>query len=625
MARQGKTRTKRDRIGIALYVFYVLLLLVSLWLIGRLVYIQVFYKPDPKIERALTPRSTRKEIESTRGDILDCNGRTLALTVRRYKICMDCSVRKKEFAGIADAHRRDSLENEWMAKAKDLSVCLAELFPEHKSDWYYNSIKKNRERGNGFVEFGHPVDKQTFEKVQQFPLFREGTNKGGLILRKRDINKNVRRYPYGRLGSRAIGFIRDEDTGVGNRYVGIEGKFDKELSGKVGEEWLRVSDMGRVQDFDSTFVAAEDGNDIRSTLNIEYQEIADRALREQISNDPEIEGGCVILMDVKTGAIRAMVNLLRDNGGNLDETYNLAIGRMGEPGSVFKLSTLMSAIEDGYVHSLDECIPGNHGVIEGYRYAADEHIIDYEREHHTNWVPLLYCVEVSSNYAFRYLAITHYASHKEDFYNHIRKYHLADAFDFDLVGLAKPNFLEPDSKYWNKHDLGSVAMGYSITESPLHIVNFYNAIAGKGRMMKPYIVESIEKSDSVIKKFEPCILDSAICSATTAAILTEGLKGVTSEGTAKVLKDAKISVAGKTGTSRVVLSNGKYEMPDGKKKNQGTFVGFFPVEDPRYSIITVVYSKLSNRSFYGSGYPAKTVKTIIDELYRVDPYWRNTI
>lgn len=624
MSGQGKSG-KRDRIGIILYVFYVLMLLVSIWLIARLVYIQFIYKPDPKIERALTPRSTRKEIEAARGDIIDCNGRTLALTVRRYKVCMDCSVRKKEFARISDVHRRDSLENDWLSKAKELSVKLAEVFPEHNASWYYNTIKKNRDKGNGFVEFGHPVEKHVFEQIKQFPLFREGSNKGGLILRKRDINKNVRRYPYGRLGARSIGFIRDEETGVGNRYVGIEGKYDDVLSGRAGEEWLRVSDLGRVQDFDSSFVAAVDGNDIRTTINIEYQEIADRALRAQISEDSEIEGGCVILMEVKTGAIRAMVNLLRDDTGKLDETYNLAIGRMGEPGSVFKMSTLMTAIEDGHVHSLDECIPGNHGVIDGYRYAADVHITDYERAHRTSQIPLLYCVEVSSNYAFRYLAIKYYAHQKEEFYNHIRKYHLADAFDFDLEGLAKPNFTEPDSKYWNKHDLGSVAMGYSITETPLHIVNFYNAIAGKGRMMKPYIVEDIEKDGKILEKFDPCVLDSAICSRATADTITRGLRGVTSEGTAKVLKDAKATVAGKTGTSRVVLTNGKYEMPDGRKKNQGTFVGFFPVEDPQYTIITVVYSKLSNRSFYGSGYPARTVKTIIDELYRIDPYWRNSI
>lgn len=606
-------------------MFYVILLLVSVWLIARLVYIQFFFEPNPKIERALTPQSTRKEIEAARGDIIDCNGRTLALTVRRYKVCMDCSVRKKEFASIKDEHRRDSLEADWISKARELSICLASLFPEHNAMWYYSTIRKNRDKGNGFVQFGHPVDKQTFEQVKEFPLFREGTNKGGLILRKRDINKNVRRYPYGRLGARAIGFIRDEDNGVGNRYVGIEGKFDDVLSGKAGEEWLRVSDLGRVQDFDSLSIAATDGNDVRTTLNIEYQEIADKALREQISGDPEIEGGCVILMEVHTGAIRAMVNLLRDEKGVLDETYNLAIGRMGEPGSVFKISTLMSALEDGYVHSLDECIPGNHGVIDGYRYAADVHITDYERAHRTNQIPLLYCVEVSANYAFRYLAIKNYASHKEDFYNHLRKYHLADAFDFDLEGFARPNFTEPDSKYWNKHDLGSVAMGYSITETPLHIINFYNAIAGKGKMMKPYIVEDIEKDGKVITAFGQSLLDSAICSKATADTITRGLRAVTSEGTAKILKDAKVSVAGKTGTSRVVLSNGKYEMPDGRKKNQGTFVGFFPVEDPQYSIITVVYSKLSNRSFYGSGYPAKTVKTIIDELYRIDPYWRKEI
>lgn len=623
MNEQNNIKPKRDRIGIVLYLVYLALLAFSVVLVVKLVRIQVAFNPEPRIEKALTPASARKELESARGNIYDCNGKMLATTVQRYNIYMDCTVRKKEFA--RNSQTRDSLEKVWMGKAYALSERLAAEFPEHDAKWYYSEIRRGRANGEKFKRFGGLVDKQTFDRVRSFPLFREGSNKGGLITRKEDIVKKVRRYPYGSVGRRTIGFIRDENTGVGNRFVGIEGKMDSVLRGRSGVEWMRRSDEGYVQDFDSSYVAAVDGHDVRITLNIDYQEIADRALREQIKDDPDIEGGCLILMDVHTGAIRAMVNLLRDKHGRLEESYNLAIGRLGEPGSVFKISTLMTAMEDGYVHSLDDRIPANGGVIEGYKYAKDDHITDYVREHHTSMIPLTYCVQVSSNYAFRYLAINYYKDNPARFYDRIRRYKLADALDFDIEGCSRPSFIDPSNKkIWNKHDLGSVAMGYAISETPLHILNFYNAIAADGRMMKPYVIQSIEHDGKVIEQRYPTVLDTAICSAATAAEIRRGLEMVTSEGTAKVLADAACKVGGKTGTSRVALESGKYE-ESGKHKNQGTFVGYFPAEDPQYSIIAVVYSTLSTKSFYGGSIPARAVKTVVNDIYNIDPYWRTSL
>ena len=208
-------------------------------------------------------------------------------------------------------------------------------------------------------------------------------------------------------------------------------------------------------------------------------------------------------------------------------------------------------------------------------------------------------------------------------------YKLGEAFDFDL-DLASPSIPNPDSDAWSNTDLGSVAIGYSVTETPLHIITFYNGIANKGKLMKPYLVESIEEHGTVKEKKGPSILNASICSKATADTLTRALSAVTEEGTAKRLKGAKCTVAGKTGTSRVVLDHA----PDnqnpyldhwGRFKNQGTFVGFFPAENPKYSILVTVYSALSHTSAYGGTLPAAAVRTIVDEMYSINPCWGDTL
>ena len=291
----------------------------------------------------------------------------------------------------------------------------------------------------------------------------------------------------------------------------------------------------------------------------------------------------------------------------------MAIGRLGEPGSIFKTVTLMTVLEDGHIKSLDDKIPTNHGRI--YTFEPDVHILDYERNHHTNQIPIIEGFKVSSNYMFQYLADHYYRKNPKSFLDKIYTYKLGEAFDFDLTGLATPHISSPDEKGWGQTSLCSVAFGYSTEETPLHMLTFYNGIANKGRLMKPYLVDSIEDHGKVIEKKGPAVLNGKICSTATADTLVRALKSVTEEGTARRLKGASCTVAGKTGTSRVLMPGVGYKDSEGRFKNQGTFVGFFPAEDPQYSIIAVVYSKLSHRAFYGGTYPAAAVRRIVDEMY----------
>lgn len=598
----GTTGKKRDRVGIILYALYLLMLVASLVLIVRLIGIQLVFKPEPEIEAALTPVSTKNYIEPARGNIIDSEGRLLALSCPIYQFYMDCTVRKQE--------NTEEQEKEWLAKAKELSAGLSEIFGDRTADQYYNLIRDGRKNNRRYMRIGHRVEYDTYRKVLELPLFREGRYASGMIVEQ----ENIRKYPYGKLARRTIGFVRDNKVQVSNTHIGLEGKFDYLLHGQEGVEWFRRTDYGRIRDNDSVYTKAIDGQDLITTLNIDYQDIADKALRERIEGEDDLEGGCLVLMEVKTGAIRAMVNLQRDKDtGTFEEIQNIAVGRKAEPGSVFKTVTLMSVLSDGYVKSLDQKIPTNHGVVKNTRLAQDRHIVDYEAQHHTKEISVLDGFMMSSNYVFATLAINSYSDKPMRFIQNIYSYKLGESFDFDLDGLATPTVPTPETIYWTNTDLGSIGYGYSTGETPLHILTFYNAIANKGRMMKPYLVNG------------PSILNSSICSHAVADTLTRALKAVTEEGTAKRLKDAKCPVAGKTGTSFATYENGQYQDAQGRRKYQGTFVGFFPADEPVYSVICMIYSKPTGKSFQGGGIPASVVKTLIDGIYPMDPHWRDRL
>jgi cell division protein FtsI (penicillin-binding protein 3) len=616
-----KPKKQRDRIGLILYLLYVLLLAASVLLIARIVSIQLFFRPEAKIADALTPSNTVSVIEPARGNILDAEGRLLAISCPTYQFYMDCTVLK-------DTNTPEK-EQAWLEKARELSKGLAAEFPERNADQYYKLIKDSRAAGKKYVRIGRPVDRNAYNRIIELPLFREGRYNSGMIVEQ----ENIRQYPYGKLARRTIGFVRNNKSTVANTHIGLEGKFDYVLHGQEGREWMRVTDYGRVRNSDSAYVKAVDGKDLRITLNIDYQDIADKALREQVAEEPDLEGACLVLMETSTGAIRAMVNLVREDGtGPFEEIQNLAIGRKGEPGSVFKTVTLMSVLNDGYIKSLDETLPATNGHVAGTSI-NDAHIPDFARQHSTNRISILDGFKISSNYVFATLAVQNYGIDKtkprgkglektEKFLQNIYNYKLGEAFNFDLDGLQTPTIPSPSTRYWSDTDLGSIGFGYSTEETPMHILTFYNAIANKGRMMKPYLVEDIEQNGVVVEKRGPGVLNAAVCSHAVADTITRALKAVTEEGTAKRLKDAKCTVAGKTGTSFGTFENGQYSDASGRRKYQGTFVGFFPADDPQYSIICSVYSKPTGKSFQGGGIPARAVRTVIDKLYNIDPYFR---
>lgn len=618
--RQNKAKKKRDRIGVILYCFYAIVLVAGFFIIGKMVCIQLFWKPDKDVARFFLPPSTKSVIEPDRGAIIGCDGKLLAMSTPMYQLYMDCTVLKSVFRGKSNP---DSLERDWLSKAKAFSDGLAKEVGGSAGD-YYRMIVTGRKDGNRYMRLTADLDRGALLRLQKLPLMKEGRYKSGIIVNKRDS----RQYPYGTLARRTIGYVKDNRNSNGNNHIGLEGKYDYALHGKEGEIWLRPTDnRERIQNYDSTYVKPEDGLNVRTTLNITLQDIVDKAMRKQMAANPKINEGCAVIMDVKTGAIRSMVNLTKDpKDSSLNEVYNMAIGFAAEPGSVFKATTLMTVIEDGFVKSLDDVIPMNNGVIPGY--PQDTHIRG------NGEISVLRGFEISSNYVFRYLAVKNYNDNPKRFLDKLYMYKLGQAFDFDLKGLSEPYIPSPDSKQWSATDLGSTAIGYSVKETPLHILTFYNAIANKGRMMKPYLVESIEKNGAVKTKKGPSVLNASICSKATADTMLRAMRAVTSEGTAKRLKGAKLTVAGKTGTSRQVLSkeeidkygmSSPYVTKDGSYHNLATFVGFFPAENPKYSAIVCMKSDLIRGSLYGGVGPAAVMREVVDAIYVLDPEWGNAI
>ena len=491
-------------------------------------------------------------------------------------------------------------------------------------------IVKGRNERKRYMKLLTNLDRGTLLKLESLPLMEEGRYKSGIIVEKHDSRK----YPYGTLARRTIGYVKDnssqKEDEKGRSHIGIEGKYDYVLHGKEGEIWLKPTDnKEKIQNYDSTYVKPVDGLDVRTTLDITLQDIVDKAMRKQMSANPKIEDGCAVFMDVRTGAIRAMVNLTKSpKDSSLNEVYNMAIGYGANPGSVFKTTTLMTALEDGYIKSLDDEIPTNEGKLPGY--PQDDHVKNLVK------ISILHGFEISSNYVFRYLATNNYSDNPKRFMDKLYMYKLGQAFDFDLEGLREPVLPSPDSKSWSSTDLGSVAIGYSVRETPLHTLTFYNAIANKGRMMKPYLVESIEKDGVVKTKKGPNVLNASICSRATADTLLRALKAVTSEGTAYRLKGAKLTVAGKTGTARQSLSKEEIEKygrdpkdntqtADGSYHNLATFVGFFPADNPKYSAIICMNSSLIRGSLYGGVGPASAMREIVDAIYTLDPEWGSEV
>lgn len=619
---QTKNALGRDRVGMLLYFLYAVILIVSVLIIGKIIQVQFFWTPEPELVALYSPRPTRVPSDPMRGSILSHDGCVMAVTAPAYEIYMDPTVRLGEFAE-KPADERQEAEALWREKARKMCDTIAMLYGDatHNADWYYRQIVAKRERNGRGDKYLLLCKKSSYDDYKIFKeqsFVKEGPNKCGVVSKR----IGVRRYPYNSIARSTIGrFGVEGSTDVSN----IEVQMDRYLSGTAGYEYVKRTDRGRkIHDYDSTSVEVVDGYDVRTTIDMKLQLMVDTTLRMHIDTIWRIEAASAILIDVHTGAVRAMVNLTRDSEGTFRENVNNLFKRSGEPGSVFKSVATAAAMSYGYVSSVDETIPTNHGRVGIYR--QDDHIIHFERDSARTEIPLSEGLKISSNYVFTYLILKYFGANPQQYYTRLSEWNLDAAISTDIGETLTPQLRTPSQPSWSPTDLGAIGYGYSIGVTPMHIATFYNGIANGGRIMRPYFIEDIEKDGEVIERFGPQEI-SQICKPELAADLARGLTRVTEKGgTASRLGKAPYKVAAKTGTSRIYIhpserggSTNPYESADGRRKNQGTCVCFFPADDPQYTLLITMYSSLTRKPLYGGVIPAAAARDIITRIHASAP------
>jgi len=588
--------------------FYLLFVALAALATGQIVNLQFIHKPG----RSYSAKTTREDIlPCTRGSILADDGRYLAFSIPEYRMGMDCV--QPDSATFAQG-------------IDSLAICLANFYKDKKAAQYKKEIVDRRKEGlNGGRRYlflnRRLLTYQEMKEVSSFPILREGRGRGG----RDEVKVDHRTYPYGRLGFRTLGYIKDQSE---IPTIGIEGSCDSILRGTDGLQPMRLTE-GRnwIVDTDRETIAPIDGLDVQLTLDIDMQDLAQNALMHILGKTSELHAGTVVVMEVATGEIKAMVNLEKNGKGGYDETYNYAIGRKGEPGSVFKCATLTTLLEDKKI-TLDTELPAT----VTWNYGGGAPFVDHYLDRYST-ISVKRAFEISSNNIFRILAARYYDKNPKEFLDKLNnERRITYNFPFELKGMAKANLKDPDMKTgrgaWNMKDLPQIAMGYTVEITPLHTLNFYNAIANEGVMMRPHLVRNYQKEGQIIQEFKPEKIGT-VCSKETAHEVWKAMRGVvTSKGGTGYTRfeGCPVAVAGKTGTARIVFPNtGRYEDRAGHKMHQATFVGFFPYESPKYSMIVVVYSEPTFANFYGATYGGPVFREVAEGIYASAIDWQEPI
>jgi cell division protein FtsI (penicillin-binding protein 3) len=527
------------------------------------------------------------EVTANRGDILADDGRLLASSVPYYSVYMDT--------------RSSGMSSEvWSQGIDGLCTGLARYAGERSAQDWKTLLVNARKKGDRYLLIKRKVDYETLSKIRGLPIFREGQYKGGMVT----TAENRRILPNSDLALRTIGYLNQGSEGT---EVGIEGAFEKELAGKnglmvkqrlTGGDWIPVED--------ATSVDSKDGYDVVSTIDIDLQDVATSALRNQLMKN-NADHGCAVLMEVATGDIKAIANLDRSDDGDYHEVYNFAIGESTEPGSTFKLASLLVAIEDGMIDTGDVVDTGN-GTVKFYNKV----IRDHENQGYGK-ITVKQVFEKSSNVGTAKLIYEHYKDNPRRFVDRLYAMKLNQKLDLQIKGEGDPVIRYPGDKLWSGLSLPMMSHGYEVQLTPIQILTFYNAVANDGRMMKPRFVTEIRRNGTLIKSFGTEVIINSIASRSTIRKAKKMLEGVVEEGTAKNLRDADYKIAGKTGTAQI--ANAKFGYRSGSRVSyQASFVGYFPAENPLYSCIVVVNAP-SNSIYYGNIVAGPVFKEISDKVY----------
>ncbi len=510
-------------------------------------------------------------IEAERGNILSDDGSFLATSLQFFDIRVDLN---------STAMRQEDFNNNIDSLAKCLS---AYVDPSKSSTLFKNYLIKKKNEGSRSVLIKRDATYKQLAQIKKFPLLRLGRYKGGLVIEP----KVVRKKPFKHLANRTIGEYRKNA-----QMVGLEGYFDESLRGNEGKQlryrvspsvWLPVNEL--------TEITPTKGSDIKTTINVGIQDVAHAALLRSLEYH-EAEYGVALVMEVETGAIKAISNLRKTQGGGYAELYNDAVGTKIEPGSTFKLATMMALLEDERL-DLDERVRiwgGKDRFCGRTVYDSEPHAFDETTARHA--------FEISSNVGMARLVTEKYKKMNDEhkFIEKFRQFHLDKKTGIEIKGEATPYFKDAYDTKENWSCLSSpwISFGYEVAMTPLQILAFYNAVANNGKYMKPYMVSEIVKNREAVQVFSPIVLDDQIAKKSTISKAQKLLEGVMLNGTGKKIK-LPFSTAGKTGTSQINYTARGTE----KTKYQSSFAGYFPANDPKYSCIVIVNNP-TKHGYYGS-------------------------
>ena len=526
-------------------------------------------------------------IAAVRGNIYSVDGSLLATSVPEYEIRFD------SFAG---GIVKDNVFN---SKVDSLSMKLAVFFGDKSAKEYSRLLRKARRDSARYYLLKNKVSYQQLKQIRTFPMFNIGKYSGGL----NPVEHNKRIFPFRYLAARTIGY-KNENVKNG---VGLEGAYQNYINGEsgkqirqriTGEVWVPVNSEAEI--------APKDGADIVSTIDVNIQDLAQNALEKQLIKS-KAHHGAIIVMDVSSGEIRAIANFTKVEEGVYKEQFNYAIAGNQDPGSTFKLASYMSLLEDGLIDT-------NTLIGTGY-YKIPGHLIK-DSHPQIKTVTVKKAFEESSNAAIAKLINEHYGSNPNKFTDHLYKWQLNQKTGLQIPGEASPVVKNPKTfKSWNKHmTLPQMAYGYEMQLTPLKMLTLYNAVANNGKMVAPVFVKEIRRLGNPIKQFKAKVMNEKICSEQTLAKIKAMLEGVVTEGSGKrVIYNPLYKIAGKTGTAQIADNNLGYKT---NKQYQAAFVGYFPADRPRYSMIVVINDPKGD--YYGALVSGPVFREIADRIYAYD-------
>ncbi|MDH3697786.1 MAG: transpeptidase family protein [Flavobacteriaceae bacterium] len=572
-----------------LYIMAGAMFLFGIGIMVKLVGLQMVHGDKYK-ELALQRTEKMFTIAPNRGNLYSDDGSLLATSVSRYTIRFDAMTVSPE---------------NFEAHVVDLSKALSGLLGEPGSH-YEQLLRKARANKNRYARIATNVSYTDYLKIKDFPLFNLGPYKGGIIVEQR----TVREHPLGKIAERSVGYERIDENGYITR-VGLEGAFGQYLRGMEGKRLKQKIAKGQWKPIgQENIVEPKDGYDVISTIDINIQDIAHHALLQQLEKY-KADHGCVIVMETKTGAIKAISNLGRTEEGKYYERLNYAVGESHEPGSTFKLMSLVAALEDKVVDT-STVIDTEKG-----RWRLYDRVVRDSKPGGYGEISVGEAFVVSSNTAFAKMIHNGYKKSPEKFTKRLRKMKLAEPLGMPIRGEGEPVLRSPGDKGWSGLSLAWMSHGYEVAQTPLQTLAFYNAIANNGELVRPRLIKEVREWNRTLYSFEKEVIHPKICSEETIGKVQKLLKSVVEKkhGTGNRLYSPTFSMAGKTGTAQ---KNYVAKDPD-KLAYISTFAGYFPADSPKYSCIVVIHEPDKSVGYYGADVSGPVFKAIAHKIYANNP------